>query len=153
MAPTRQNGFKRELHRPRRRPLPHHQVELEVLHRRVERLLDDVVQAVDLVDEEDVAAVEVREQRGEVAGTLEHGPGGAAHADRELVRDDVRERRLPEPRRPAEEDVVQHVAARACRLDLHAQVLAHLLLADVLVERARPERRLDEHLVLELDRA
>jgi hypothetical protein len=104
---------------------------------------------VDLVDEEDVAAVEVRQQRRQVARALEHGARRRTHAHAELVRDDVRERRLAEPGRPAEEHVVQHVAARARGLDLDAQVLAHLLLSDVLVERARPERRLDDHLVFE----
>src|SRR5262249_35929078 len=70
----------------------------------------------------------------------------------ELVRDDRREGRLAEPRRPAEEHVVEHVAACARRLDLDTQVLAHGLLADVLVERPRAERRLDDAVVLELDR-
>ena len=45
-----------------------HQVELEILHRGIERLLDDVVQAVNLVDEEDPLALQVGEDRGQVAG-------------------------------------------------------------------------------------
>ena len=47
------------------------EVEGEVLHRRVQRLLDGVVEAVDLVDEEDVAVVERGEDRGEHALVLE----------------------------------------------------------------------------------
>ena len=90
------------------------------------------------------AALEVGEQRRQVARALEHRARRAADADAQLARDDVGERRLAEARRPAEQHVVEHVAARARGLDLHAQVLAHRLLADVLVERPRPQRRLDE---------
>jgi hypothetical protein len=46
-------------HRPGRRSLADHDVDREILHRRVENLLDDPVQAVDLVDEEDVAGLQV----------------------------------------------------------------------------------------------
>ena len=60
--------------RARRRPLPDDDVELEVLHRRIEHLLDDAVQAVDLVDEEHVAALEVGEDRREVARRSSTGP-------------------------------------------------------------------------------
>ena len=82
--------------RARRRPLPDDEVELEVLHRGIEHLLDLARQAVDLVDEEHVAALEVGEDRREVAAALEHGPRRAAACDAHLVRDDVRERRLAE---------------------------------------------------------
>ena len=58
----------------RGRALADDDVEEEVLHRRIEHLLDLVVEAVDLVDEEDVALLEVREDGGEVARA---GDGGA----------------------------------------------------------------------------
>ena len=51
-------------HRARRRPLADHQVERAVLHRRIEHLLDRRIEAVDLVDEQDIAVLEVGEQRG-----------------------------------------------------------------------------------------
>ena len=53
--------------RARRRPLADHQVELAVLHRRIEDLLDRRRQPVDLVDEQHVARLEVGEDRREVA--------------------------------------------------------------------------------------
>ena len=53
------------------RPVAGHDVDAEVLHRGVEVLLDDRREAVDLVDEEDVAALELREQRGELALVLD----------------------------------------------------------------------------------
>ena len=71
-----------EADRARGRALADHDVELGVLHRRVEDLLDRAVQPVDLVDEEDVALLEVGEERGEVAGPGEHRSRGDAQARR-----------------------------------------------------------------------
>src|SRR5581483_10397877 len=55
--------------------------------------------------------------------------------------DDVRERRLAKPGRTAQQDVLDRVAAAASRLEEDAQVLAHLLLADILAQEPRPERQ------------
>src|SRR5207244_12175734 len=101
-------------------------------------------------------ALQVGEDGRQVAGPLEHRPGGGADADLELVRDHVRERGLAEAGGAVEQDVVEDVAARPRGRDLHAEVLADGLLPDVLVQRARAERGLDRDLVLErlgLDRA
>ena len=49
-------------------------VELEVLHRRVEDLLDGTGQTVDLVDEQDIALVELGEDGRQVTGAFESGP-------------------------------------------------------------------------------
>ena len=51
--------------------LAEHRVEDEVLHRRVERLLDDALQAVDLVDEEDVPLGQVHQDRAQRAGVVD----------------------------------------------------------------------------------
>ena len=59
--PDQRERLECESHAARGRPLSDDQVEFEVLHRRVEDLLDLARQRVDLVDEEHVAAVEVRE--------------------------------------------------------------------------------------------
>ena len=67
VAPTSVKGGRFELDGARRRPLADHDVELKVLHRRVEHLLDDRAQAMDLVDEQHVARLQVGEQRREVA--------------------------------------------------------------------------------------
>ena len=87
-----------ESDRPRRRSLAEHDVELEVLHRRVEHLLDRAWQAMDLVDEQHVALVELGEDRGEVAGALERGSRGDLHLHAELDGDDAGERGLAQTR-------------------------------------------------------
>ena len=128
------------MHRARRRPLADDQVELEILHRRIEDLLDRRIEPVDLVDEQDVALLEVGEQRREVAGLGDHRAGGGAEVDAELARDDLRQRGLAEARRADEQHVVERLAARARGLDEHLEVGARLRLADELVEPLRAQR-------------
>ena len=99
-----------------------------------------MVEAVDLVHEEDVALLEVGEDRREVAGTLDGRAGGGVHLRAHLVGDDARERGLAQARGAREDHVVERLAAVARRLDEHAEVLAHTLLAYVLVEGARAQR-------------
>ena len=80
-----------EADRAGRRALAEHDVELEVLHRRVEDLLDGAGEPVDLVDEEHVALVELGEDGGEVAGPLEGRARGDVQADAHLGGDDAGE--------------------------------------------------------------
>ena len=65
-----------ELDRARRRAFADHDVDLEILQRRVEDFLDDRAEAVDLVDEQHVVRFEVGQDGGQVAGALEHRAGG-----------------------------------------------------------------------------
>ena len=74
---------------------------------------------------------------------LEGGAGDRADPDSELLPDDVGEARLPEPRRPDEQDVVERLLPRLRRLERDRQLLLEALLADELVQVARAERALD----------
>ena len=112
VAPTSVNLREVDLHRARRRPLADDQVELEILHRRIEDFLDRRIEPVDLVDEQDVALFEIGEQRREIAGLGDHRPGGGAEIDAELARDDLRQRGLAEARRADEQHVVERFLAR-----------------------------------------
>ena len=128
----------------RRRALADDDVELEVLHRRVEDLLDGPRQAVDLVDEQDVALLELGEDGGQVAGPLERRARRDVQGDAHLGGGDAGQRRLAEPGRPGEQQVVDGLAAPAGRLDDDAEVLLQLALADELGEQARPQPGLDD---------
>ena len=68
VAPTRVNRRQVEADGAGARALAEHDVELEVLHGRVEDLLHGPAQPVDLVDEEDVAFDQVGQDGGQVAG-------------------------------------------------------------------------------------
>ena len=123
----------------RRRPLAEDDVETEVLERRVERLLDGRVEAMDLVDEEHVALLESGQDRRDVALALERRAGDRPDAGAELLPDDVGEARLAEAGRPDEQDVVERLTARGGRLEGDRQLLLRSLLADELTEPPWPQ--------------
>src|SRR5690606_20722960 len=85
----------------------------------------------------------IGEQGGKVARLCDNGPGGGAKADAELARDDLRERRLAETRRPEEEDMIERIAPRLGGIYEDAQILPRRALADELVERFRAQGRVD----------
>jgi hypothetical protein len=132
----------RHLDGPGARPLPDHDVELVVLHRGIEDLLDDGRHSVDFVDEEDLALGEVGQDRREIARLLQHRARGRLDGRAQLGRNHVRQRRLAEPGRAVQQHVIERLAATPRSGDGDLQVLPHVRLADVLGERARPETRL-----------
>src|SRR6185503_12341353 len=93
-------------------------------------------QSMYLVDEQHVVRLEVREQRSQVAGPLEHRSRGLPQIDAELVRDDVRERRLAQARRPEQQRVIERLAALPRGRDEDVELRFHAWLADVLGELA-----------------
>ncbi len=137
----------------RARPLAGDEVEGEVLHGRVERLLHRAVQAVHLVDEEDVALVQAREDRGEHALVLERGPAREAGVDPHLDGDDLGERGLAEPGWAVEQHVVERVPALPGGLDEDAHLVLDRSLADEIVETAGAKRGVGHALGLEFLRA
>ncbi len=113
-------GFEREADGPGGRSFTDRNVEGEVLHGRVERLLDNAVQPVDLVDEENFPFRKVRQVAGEVALLFEHRARGGEDVDPEFVGEDARECGLAEAGRTAEEDVVERLIGKCRELSLDA---------------------------------
>ena len=134
----------REVERERSRPrtLTDDDVEAEVLECRVEDLLDGSVDAVDLVDEENILRFEPCQDRGHVALALERRPRDRADADVELLADDRGERRLSEARGADEQYVVERLPAALGRLERDLELLLRALLADEVVEPPRAKRLL-----------
>ena len=133
--------------RLRLRSLGQPNVDLVVLHRRIEELFDDRLEAMDLVDEQDVAGAQVGERPDEIARLLERRPGARADVDAQLARDQLGERRLAESRRSEEQRVIERLTPGERRVDEDPQAVLHLLLPDELREPLRPERQLDRGLV------
>ena len=98
---------------------------------------------MNLVDEQDVAILEVGQQRGQIARLGDDRPGRRAKAHAHFARDDLRERRLAQPRRAEKQHMVERIAPRLRRLDEHAQIVARRLLTDEFVERFGAQRRVD----------
>ena len=126
VAPISVKGGRSILHRARRRALADDEIELEILHRRIEDFFDRRRQAMDLVDEQNVARLEIGQERGEIAGALDDRAGGGAELDAQLARDDLRQRRLAETGRAREQHVIERLAALLGRRDEDAQIVAHL---------------------------
>ena len=74
VAPDEREARQIEPDRARGRALADDDVERVVLHRRIEHLFHRAVEAVDLVDEEHVALVEVGEYRGKISRPLDGRP-------------------------------------------------------------------------------
>jgi hypothetical protein len=135
-------------HRARAGTLAQHHVQREVLHGRVQDLLHRVAQPVDLVDEQHVALAQRGEHRGQVAGALDGRTGGGADLRPHLGGHDVGQRRLAQPRRAVEQDVVDRLIALPRRVDQDRQVLLDPILPGELIQPSRPDAGLQDQLVL-----
>ena len=124
-------------------------VELVVLERGVELFFEDGLEAVDLVEEEDLAFAQVGEDGGEVALDLQRGAGGLLEADAELVGDDGGEGGLAEAGRAEEEDVVEGFAAGSGGFEGDGELLLGLGLADELGEAVGAELELERGVVVD----
>ena len=107
--------LERQVDRPGRHPLAEDDVDAEVLHHRVDELLDRLGQAVDLVDEEDRALRRVRQIGHHVHLLVERGSTRHVQLDAQLVVQDAGEGRLAQAGRAIEEDVRQRLAALLSR--------------------------------------
>src|SRR5205807_2055465 len=85
--------------------------DLVVLHRRVEELLDDRPQAVDLVDEEDVPFAKIGERANQIARLLERRSRCRSNVDAELARNELGESCLAESGWAEEECMVERLTA------------------------------------------
>ena len=94
---------------------------------------------MDLVDEQHLPLLQVRQEGGEVTGLLQHRSSRRTYRHTELVPDHVSQRRLAQTWRPVEQDVIQSFGTLARRRDRDLEVGADSLLANVLCQRARKE--------------
>ncbi|CFM09835.1 Uncharacterised protein [Bordetella pertussis] len=140
-------GLQVQLDAARGRAFADQDVDLEVFQRRIEDFLDHRRQAVDLVDEQDVVAFQVGQQRRQVARALQHGAGRLAQLHAHFVRDDVRQGGLAQARRAEQQDMVERLAALARGRDEDLQLFARALLADVFFQRLGPQGAFDRLLV------
>ena len=124
----------RQPHRAGGRTLAEDQVELKVLHCGIEHFFDGASQAMDLVDKQDVAVFEFREDRREVATFFERWTRRDVDLRVHLVRDDARQRGLSKSRRAGEQQVPHRLVAGLCRLHHDSEMTLELFLAYEVVE-------------------
>ena len=133
----------RQLDRARARPLADHDVELVILHRRDRGSLRSpaLIRWISSMKSTSRSCRFVSIAARSPAFSIT-GPAVARIGDAELVGDDGGERGLAESRRPVQQHVIERLAALRGGRDRDVEVFAYALLADVLVERPRPEPRL-----------
>ncbi len=95
---------------------------------------------MDLIDEQHLARGELAEHRDKIGGALNYRACGGMEVDAHFAGDDLCERRLAEPGRTEEQDMVERLAAGLRRFDEDAQIVAQLMLADEFIEGGRPDR-------------
>jgi len=102
-------GSQIDADRARRRPFADHQIQHVILHGRVEDLLHIGRQAVDLVDEQDVAGFQIGQDGRQVAGLGQHRPAGGPEIDAQLAGDDLGQRGLAEARRAEQQHMIERL--------------------------------------------
>ena len=127
----------------RLRSLVDDDVEPVILHRGIKVFFDRRLEPVDFVDEKDIASFETREQTGQLSGFFDHGTARVFHVHPHRVRDDVGERRFPQPRRAAQQDVLEDIATLFRRGHEQLETFAHFHLAGELAEHWRPQRNFE----------
>ena len=128
--------------RARRRPLPDHDVQLVVFECRVKDFFERRLQAVYLIDEQNLLVAQVGQDGGEVALDLQGRPGSLLEGDGQFVGDDGGERSLAQPGRTVEQNMVQSLAAGFGRFNRDRQVFFDLGLTDEFREALRPQLQL-----------
>ena len=100
----------------RPRTLPDNQVHAKILHRGIQNFLERRLQPVNFVQKEKIARIERRQHRRQVAFLLQQRPGAHLNCRAHLIRQNLRECRLAQSRRPVQQHVVQRFSARPRRL-------------------------------------
>ena len=127
----------------RRRPGIDDDIQPVILHRRIQIFLDGGMQAVDFIDEEHVALLDVGEDAGEVARLLDLRAGGGVKLGAGSARNQVGQRGLAEAGRAGQQHVIEHIATLFGRLQHQQQAVLHLVLADELGKRRRAQRDIE----------
>ena len=116
-----------------RRALPEDDIERTGLKRRVQKLFNLVGELVNLINEEDGARFEIREDSSKVACALYRDSGRRLDRGFKGVGDEVGERGLADAWRAIEKEVFGHVATVLGRGEHHLHVRFHVPLAYVFI--------------------
>ena len=84
---------------------------------------------MDLVDEENLAQLNVAQNPDQIQLLLQNRPGALRESGFQFLSDDLRQRSLPQPRRTVEQNVIHGLAAPLGRFDGNLQVFLDVRLA------------------------
>ena len=120
-----------------------HDVDDKILHGGIEVFFDLHGEAVDFVNEKDIAFLQAGEKPREVAGLFDDRAGSRFDVGTYVVCDDIRERCLAKSGRPAEEDVGQRFVAGFGGLRHDLEAFLDAVLAGEVFKALRPQRCLE----------
>ncbi|ULA59780.1 MAG: hypothetical protein LZF60_160110 [Nitrospira sp.] len=137
-----------EFYGPRRSTLSDHQIKLVILHRRIERLFHRRRQSVNLIDEQDIAFLQIGQNRGQIPGVAQDQPGRRADGRSHFPRDDVCNGGLTQAWWAVKNRMVQGLTTALGRFDANFQRFLHPGLPDILPQTLRAQRCLEPALVV-----
>ncbi|MNC18700.1 hypothetical protein D3C75_666070 [compost metagenome] len=89
------------------------------------------MQPVNLVNEQHIALLQIGQQRGQIAGPLNGRTGCCPQVHTQLIGDNIRESRFPQPWRPIQQHMVQRFTAHFGCFYINFQILFNLVLSDI----------------------
>ena len=94
---------------------------------------------MDFVDKEDIAGIQIGQQRRQIAGFFNGWAGGDANIHPHLVGDDAGQSGLTQTRRAVQQGVIQGFSPPPGGLDVNRKIALGLLLTGVIAEQFRPQ--------------
>ncbi len=129
-----------DFHRARGGAFADDEIELEILHRRIEHFLHHRREAMNFINEQNVALFQIGEQCREIARFRDHRARRGAKADAHFARHDLRQSCFAKAGRADEQHMIERLIPLLRRLDEHREIGARLFLPDKIVERLRTQR-------------
>jgi hypothetical protein len=119
-----------QLYGPGTGSLAYDEIQLEVFHGRIEDFFYHVVQAVNLVNEKNIARFQVSKDGGEVPGTFQHRSRGCPDVNVEFLGNDIGNGGFPEARKAVDKHVIKGLVSGPCRFNEDSEVVLDPVLTD-----------------------
>ncbi len=133
--------------RASRRALPNNDVQLVVFERRIQQLFENRLQAMNLINEENLLVLQVSDDGRQIAFDLQERCCRRLEVCAKLVSNDVGQRGLAQTRWPVQQHVIHGFATRPRRFNRHRQIFFDLGLSDEFAQPLRPQLQLERRVV------
>ena len=128
---------------PRPRSLPDDHIDAKIFHRGIQNFFHRGLQAMYFVEKENLFALKRSKNRRQIAFAIQQRSRTRFNRDVQFVRDNLRQRRFAQPRRPIQQHMIERFPAAARRFDGDLNILFHPLLSDVFAQPRRPNAGFD----------
>ena len=125
--------------RPGRSALSNDDINGKVLHGRVQNLLHLSVQPVNLVHKKHITLRQIVEDSRNFTGFFDSRTGSHLHVNAHLIGNNAGKSRLAQSRRSVKQHMIQRFSPGFGRLNIDLQIFLSFLLADIFIQRLRPQ--------------